>query len=152
MIRRVTPGDRDVFIAMGHEFYHSAAVLHPIPDSHISATFDQVVAGNPMADAFLLEQEGKTAGYAVLAVTWSNEAGGKAIWLEELYIAPEFQGKGLGREFFAFVEQEYAGKAARFRLEVARGNTGAIRLYERLGYVEFDYYQMVKDLEPGGGI
>lgn len=146
MIRKIKPQDREAFIAMCREFYRSEAVLHPIPDEHIARTFDAVLAGSPYADALLVESEGEPAGYAVIALTWSNEAGGLVIWLEELYILPQHQGKGLGREFFDYIHREYAGRAVRFRLEVTRSNTGAIRLYERLGYQEFDYYQMIRDL------
>lgn len=145
MIRRVTPPDRERFVSLGHEFYHLDAVLHPIPDQHIRDTFDQVIAGNPMVDAFMLEHEGETAGYGILALSWSNEAGGMVVWLEELYILPAFQGMGLGQEYIAFVEEEYKDKAARFRLEVERSNVRAADLYRRLGYQELDYDQMVKD-------
>lgn len=152
MVRPLTPGDREQFIALGREFYRSAAVLHPIPDSRFAATFDAVMAGNPMVDAFLLESEGVPAGYAILALTWSNEAGGLVVWLEELYIAPPFQGRGLGQAFFAFMDRQYAGRAVRFRLEVTPENAGAIRLYRRLGYREFPYLQMLRELEDGSGM
>lgn len=146
MIRPMRAEDRDVFIGLAHDFYHSEAVLHAVPDGHHEKTFEQIVSDSPYADGFIIEYEGKPAGYALTAITWSNEAGGLVAWLEELSIIPAFQGKGLGSEFFAYIHKHYQGKISRMRLEVARENTGAIQLYERLGFEEFDYYQMVKEL------
>lgn len=146
MIRKIQPKDREAFIALGRAFYHSEAVLSPIPEEHFARTFDEVLSGNPYADALMVEWEGQAVGYAILALTWSNEAGGMVLWLEELYILPDFQGRGLGKEFFAYVEEQYAQKALRFRLEVTEDNTGAIRLYNKLGYQDFNYRQMIKEL------
>lgn len=146
MIRKIQPKDRDAFIALGREFYCSKAVLSPIPEENFAHTFDEVLSGSPYADALMVECDGQTAGYAILALTWSNEVGGMVVWLEELYISPKFQGRGLGKEFFAYVEEQYAQKALRFRLEVTEDNTGAIRLYNKLGYQDFDYRQMIKEL------
>mgnify|MGYP002740687863 FL=1 len=47
---------------------------------------------------------------------------------------------------FSFVSEYYAGRAARFRLEVEPDNEGARRLYGRLGYEELPYVQMVREL------
>jgi ribosomal protein S18 acetylase RimI-like enzyme len=86
------------------------------------------------------------AGYALISLTWSNEAGGISVLLEEAFIAPEYQGQGLGTAFLDFIEREYKDSAKRLRLEVTHSNIRAIRLYEKKGYERFDYLQMVKDI------
>lgn len=92
----------------------------------------------------MLEEEGKIVGYLLLAITWSNEAGGIVVWLEELFFKGSFRGKGYGTQVFAWVEKEYP-HAKRFRLEAAYNNEKAIALYKRLGYEEMKYYPMVKE-------
>ena len=92
---------------------------------------------------YVIESGGRPAGYALLALTFSNEAGGDVVWLDEIYIRPEFQGKGLGNEFFDFFEKEFAS-AARLRLEVEADNDGAVRLYERRGFRPLEYRQFIK--------
>ena len=114
MIRRYEASDRRTVTEMLDEFYHSPAVLHPIPRAHFEKTLNEAEAGNPCVRLYLIENGGQTAGYALLALTFSNEAGGDVVWLDEIYIRPEFQGKGLGNEFFDFLEKEFAS-AARFR-------------------------------------
>ncbi|MCQ4894416.1 GNAT family N-acetyltransferase [Anaerotruncus sp. DFI.9.16] len=146
MIRKLTPQDKTDFLTLLDEFYHSPAVLHPVPAHFFERTYEQAVSDSPYVDVFLLEQEGKLAGYGQVSLTWSTEAGGMVVLLEELYLRPEFQGKGLGSAYFSFVSEYYAGKAARFRLEVEPDNEGARRLYGRLGYEELPYVQMVREL------
>lgn len=68
----------------------------------------------------------------------------EAIWLEELFFKSSCRGKGYGTKVFAWVEKEYP-QAKRFRLEATYTNKRAIALYERLGYEELHYYQMIKD-------
>lgn len=143
MIRRYEASDRSTVTEMFDEFYHSPAVLHPIPRAHFEKTLNEAEAGNPCVRLYLIENGGQTAGYALLALTFSNEAGGDVVWLDEIYIRPEFQGKGLGNEFFDFLEKEFAS-AARFRLEVESDNEGAVRLYKRRGFRPLEYVQFIK--------
>ena len=147
MIRKMTESDRDLYIEMAEEFYHSDAVLHPIPRAHFEKTAEEALKSGTYAEIYLLEYEGKTAGYGLTARTFSQEAGGQVLWIEELYIREAFRSRGLGREFFAYLEEKNTGEIARLRLEVEADNTRAISLYERLGYEVLDYVQMIKDFE-----
>ena len=82
----------------------------------------------------------------------SAVGGGMVLWLEELYILPDYRCRGLGKQYFDFIE-EYARKNnfARIRLEAEEYNVRALALYERLGYQPLDYCQMVKELALGEG-
>lgn len=145
MIRELELKDRDLYLKMAHDFYHSPAVLHPIPDSYMERTFEECMKGGVYAKLYILECEGEPAGYGLVSKTFSQEAGGCVCWLEELYIMEQYRGKGLGSEFFAYLEQNREGDVKRFRLEVEEDNTRAKALYERLGYKSMAYHQMVKE-------
>lgn len=144
MIRRIEEKDRALFLAMMDEFYHSPAVLHPIDPACYERGFEELISGGPYLDGYILEYAGEAAGYAILAKTFSTEVGGKVIWVEEVYVRPDFQGKGIGKQFFAYIQSAYAG-AARLRLEAEPDNERAIALYERLGFEKLEYLQMIKD-------
>lgn len=145
MIRELKQEDRELYLKMAHDFYHSPAVLHPVPDSYFERTFEECINGGTYVRAFILEYEGQPAGYGLIAKTFSQEAGGYVYWLEELYILEEFRSKGLGSEFFAYVEEHKEEGVLRFRLEVEEDNTRAAALYERLGYKPLNYKQMMKE-------
>ena len=145
MFRPIEEKDREIYLAMTRKFYASDAVLEPVPNENFEKTFDLLMKGSPFADGFVFTQGENVVGYALLARTWSQEAGGEVIWIEEIYLEPEARGAGYGSAFFRFLEEDYAPEAKRFRLEVEKENEGAVSLYERLGFEFFPYDQMKKD-------
>lgn len=148
VIRPLGQQDKNAFVRLVGQFYSLPAVAHAIPPQHAVDTFETILSGSPYAKGYLFEQDGKTAGYALLALTWSNEAGGLCVWIEELFIKEEFRGQGIGGEFFAWLLKEFSN-ARRFRLEATEENEGAVRLYRRLGYEFLEYRQMVFDRPDG---
>ncbi len=132
-------------MSMSRLFYASDAVSHPVAESHLRTTFDLALQGSPFVRGLMLTQGDEAIGYGLLSFTYSNEAGGLVVWMEELYIALERRGQGWGKQFFAFVHEEYRGCARRFRLEVTAVNTRAIALYRSLGYGDVPYLLMGRE-------
>ena len=144
-MRKLVLEDRALYLQMAKEFYASEAVLHPVPEVYFERTFAEMMRSDVYVEGYiLLDEKEKTAGYAVVSKTFSQEVGGMAAWLEEVYVLPEHQGKGIGTAFFIEWEKNHP-EVVRQRLEVERENVRAIRLYEILGFSEMAYYQMVKD-------
>ena len=98
----------------------------------------------PLLRGLLISCQGRPAGYLYLTFCYSAEVGGRCVFLEEIYLTPEFRGKGLGRDVMAWIGAEYPS-ALRFRLEVNPVNRGAARMYDRAGYQYLRYDQMVLD-------
>ncbi len=147
MIRKIEEKDRKEFLRLSKIFYASAAVLHDIPERFHEKAFEEMMRSDIYAEGYLFEEEGKAAGYALNAKTYSREAGGMVLWLEELFILPEYRSRGLGRTYFALMEERAVKEGfARIRLEVEEDNVRARALYERLGYIPLAYGQMVKEL------
>lgn len=146
IIRDFKPEDRERYIALSEEFYSSKAVDHDVPKVHFSRTFDRCVNRDPFVRGIAFEYDDVFAGFALIALTWSNEAGGMCAWLEEAYIVPQYQGKSIGSAYFDFLAKEYEGKIKRFRLEVSPSNDRAVNLYKRMGFSFLDYRQMYRDL------
>lgn len=143
MIRKAALDDRNIYIELAREFYDSPAVAHRVPEAFFGRTFDEAMRSDAYVGLFMLADGGEICGYALTARTFTQEAGGAVVWLEELYLRPEHRAKGLGREFFAFLEREMP--AARYRLEVEPDNVRAKALYSRLGYTFLPYEQMYKE-------
>ena len=146
MVRKIIEEDKETFIRLASEMYASDAVLEPIPKEYHERTFEELMRSDEYAEGYLLESEGEIAGYALTAKTFSQEAGGKVVWIEELYILEEFRSKGLGREFFQYLEEHIEPSVKRLRLETEFENDRARKLYGRLGFEQLNYMQMVKPI------
>ncbi len=144
-MRKLFNGDRELFIALVREFYRSEAVIHAIPEESIEATFCELMRSDEYAECFILELGGNAAGYALIAKTFSQEAGGKVAWIEELYVRPEFRGMGLGSAFLREFEN-LSKDVKRLRLEIEPANARAEELYKRCGFSALGYKQMYKEL------
>ena len=68
------------------------------------------------------------------------------LWVDEIYIRPEYRGIGLAKELLRFVKEHFAGKVKRIRLDMEADNEKAVALYEKMGFVPLNYQQMIIDL------
>lgn len=133
-----------MFFALSEEFYNSNAVISPIKREYHENTFNELMKSKEYLDCYFLEYDGKTVGFGLLNFSFCHEAGGKIVWIEELYIKENYRGLGIGKEFFNFVKQNFPAK--RYRLEVEKENEKAVKLYKRLGYDFLEYDQMILDV------
>lgn len=146
MIREAIKEDEADFLAMMKTFYQSKAVLETIPEAHMKRTFKAIMEKTPYTNAFMLDHLGEMAGYVLVSFTWSNEAGGLVLWVEELFIKAKFRGLGLGGQAIEFIRKRYEGKAKRFRLEISKDNLAIGKLYRRKGFKPLEYVQMSYDV------
>ncbi len=141
--RLIAPDDRDDYLQMVRAFYATDAVMHPIPDAHILAGFEEMLRRQTYAIGVMFEQDSYIVGYALLGHTFSQEAGGMTLWLEELYVKPDCRGQGIGKAFLQALLSQLPPHYKRVRLEVERDNTAVVKLYESVGFSFFEYDQMV---------
>ncbi len=144
IIRNMSADDKEIFLKMSEVFYRSDAALHGFNRELQEKNLSGALSGSPYVRCLIFEAEGRTAGYSIIAHSWSSEAGGPMIILEELYLVPEARGKGLAGEFFRWFFHEYEDRAAGYRLEVAPKNSDVMSLYRKYGYETLEYIQMIK--------
>ena len=143
MFRRINENDWELYRAYADAFYHTDAVNAPVPQENYRATFDELMRSDEYVSAYIFEYDSRPCGFALLSKTFSQEAGGLSVTIEEIYIEPEYRSKGLATAFFEWLKRESG--AMRLRLEVEDYNKGAMRLYERMGFELLPYLQMVID-------
>jgi len=87
----------------------------------------------PFAEALIGEYEESPISFALFFYNFSTFIGKPGIYLEDLYVKPEYRSRGFGRRMLAHI----AGLAkerscARFEWSVLDWNEPAIRTYDRL--------------------
>ena len=146
MIRKFVPEDREDYIRFSTEFYNSSAVDKPVPKEHFEQGFDEMMRSDVYVQGYMLVCDGNNVGYCVTMKTYSVEAGGITIWIDELFVLEEYRSKGLGRELFKYIEENGDKKLLRIRLEVELENGRAISLYKKMGFEPAPYDGMWKTI------
>ena len=140
------PEDREDYIRFSTEFYNSSAVDKPVPREHFEQGFDEMMRSDVYVQGYMLVCDGNNVGYCVTMKTYSVEAGGITIWIDELFVLEEYRSKGLGRELFKYIEENGDKKLRRIRLEVELENGRAISLYKKMGFEPAPYDGMWKTI------
>ncbi|MBE6824799.1 MAG: GNAT family N-acetyltransferase [Ruminococcaceae bacterium] len=143
MIRRITEADRELYYKYADIFYNSGVVNAPVPKENYKITFDEFMRSDDYVWCYIFECGGEPCGFAMLSRTFSQEAGGISVTVEEIYIDPEYRNRGMGTQFFQYMKENIP--AARYRIEVEEDNEKAKRLYEKMGFEVLPYIQMVID-------
>lgn len=146
MIRKFVPEDREDYIRFSTEFYNSSAVDKPVPREHFEQGFDEMMRSDVYVQGYMLVFDGNNVGYCVTMKTYSVEAGGITIWIDELFVLEKYRSKGLGRELFKYIEENGDKKLRRIRLEVELENGRAISLYKKMGFEPAPYDGMWKTI------
>ena len=142
-IRKMQRDDGNVVIDMMRKFYSSPAVMTNGSEKIFAANVENILSGSPYVEGFVFVADKKIIGYGITAHSYSTEFGGECIWIEDLYIEPEYRGRGVGTQFIRYVKELYPDKI--FRLEAEEDNSAALRIYKRHGFKELPYLEMVCD-------
>ena len=142
MIRYMQERDRAEVLCMMRDFYTSDAVWSNGSDEIFGADIDSCLSDCPFLEGYVFEEEHGLQGYAMVAKSFSTEFGKPCIWLEDIYVMPEFRDRGIGSAFMSHIQNKY--EDAIFRLEVEPENERAVHVYEKCGFSVIPYMEMKK--------
>lgn len=134
---------RETILAMMRTFYASPAVLTNGSEAIFAADIDACVSDNPYLEGFVFCRGEELLGYGMAAKSFSTEFGKPCIWIEDLYVAPQYRGQGIGSAFLDFMTRRYP--KAILRLEVEEENEKAIAVYRKSGFEVLPYMEMKKE-------
>jgi len=87
----------------------------------------------PFAEVLIGEHEGTPISFALYFYNFSTFIGKPGIYLEDLYVRPEFRGRGFGRQMLVHIARlALKRNCGRFEWSVLDWNTPAIRTYDKL--------------------
>lgn len=102
---------------------------------------------NPSAEALVAEssEDGGLIGYAIFFSTFSSFIGRAGIWLEDIYVRPDFRSLGVGSSLLKSVAGIASERnASRYEWCVLDWNTDAIDFYQKAGATILEEWKIVR--------
>lgn len=132
-IRPATPGDGGTLLDLIRGLAEFENLTHQVtatPEQLEIALFGE----RPAAEAILVETEAQVVGFALFYTNFSTFLARPGLYLEDLYVKPEFRSRGYGKALL----RHLAGIATtrgcgRFEWSVLDWNEAAIRFYRSQG-------------------
>ena len=140
-IRKIIVEDKSEILSMMKEFYSSDAVFTNGSEEIFIKDIQNCIDDNPYLEGFVFCKNGIIMGYSMIAKSFSTEFGKSCIWLEDLYLKPDYRGCGIIPEFIKYVRSLFPD--AVLRLEAEDTNTHAVHVYKKLNFSRLPYIQMI---------
>ena len=133
IIRRAVPGDEIELTAMIHELAEFERASHEcmVTETQLrTALFGDA----PTVNGHMIEVDGEAAGGALWFRNFSTWDGVAGIYLEDLFVRPQFRRKGVARAMLATLARECVDNGyTRLSWAVLDWNVNAIALYDAVG-------------------
>lgn len=143
-IRRATPDDLPLIVELIQalaDYERLRHECHATPELLERALF----GARPHAEVLVAEVDGASAGFALFFHNFSTFLARPGIYLEDLFVRPQFRGKGIGRALLqrlAVLARER--ECGRLEWAVLDWNTPAIGFYRKLGAVPQDEWTVFR--------
>ena len=130
------------------QLIHDLAVYEKAPNE-VEATekelLETIFSSDPKVFCDLVEVDGEIAGMAIWFLNYSTWQGKHGIYLEDLFIKPEYRGRGYGKALLKNLAKICAEKGyGRFQWWVLDWNSPAIEFYRSLGAVAMDEWTVYR--------
>lgn len=131
-----------------HSVIYELAVYEKAPDEMV-ATIEQIneslFSDHPVAFCHVAEVEGKIVGIALWFLNYSTWLGKSGIYLEDLFVQPEYRGLGIGKGFMKTLAQLCVERGyERFQWWVLDWNKPSIEFYKSFGAVPMDEWTVFR--------
>ena len=132
IIRAAGEDDVPVILALIKELAEYENLSHEVEAT--DANIRQSLFGDrPLAEALIGEHQGVPISFALFFYNFSTFLGKAGIYLEDLYVKPQYRRNGFGRRMLAHIARLAKERnCARFEWSVLDWNEPAIRTYDRL--------------------
>ena len=148
MIRYATPGDVPDILRLIRELADYERALHEVKATE-EQLHDRLFGDDPKVFAHVAEHDGRVVGFAVWFLTFSTWNGTHGIYLEDLFVEPEYRGHGYGKTLLTELARIADDRGyGRVEWSVLNWNEPAIGFYEALGATpqgEWTVYRLTGD-------
>jgi GNAT superfamily N-acetyltransferase len=138
MIRAATADDATTICQLVRDLAEYEKLLHTVTLDERRLR-DDLFGPCPYAEVLLAEQAGEAVGFALFFHNYSPFAGKPSIFLESLFVKPEYRGHGHGKELLRTVAQLASDRSCScVEWSVLTWNETAMQFYRSLGAVPMD--------------
>jgi GNAT superfamily N-acetyltransferase len=132
-IAPATPADVPMVLALITALAEYEKLRHEVVATE--ASLHQALFGpKPGAEAIIARADGTAAGFALFFHNFSTFVGKRGLYLEDLFVLPEFRGRSIGKALLQYLAQLALQRdCARFEWAVLDWNRPARDFYESLG-------------------
>src|SRR5690242_15445628 len=137
-IRRVRPGEAGLVLSFVRELAAYEKLLDAVDASE--AMIDAALLGpSPRLFCDIAEWNGEPAGFALWFYNFSTFRGRHGLYLEDLFVRPEFRSRGIGKALLKHLAQRCVAEGlARLEWWVLDWNEPALNVYRAIGAVPMD--------------
>ena len=132
-IRPAAPGDETLILSFIRALAEYEHLSDDVAASEADLTRD-LFGANPRVFCDIAEWDGAPAGFALWFYNYSTFRGRHGLYLEDLFVTPEFRGKGIGKALLEHLARRCAEEGlGRFEWWVLDWNTPSIDFYKSQG-------------------
>ncbi len=132
-VRAASEGDVPQILAFINELAEYERLSHEVVATE-EALREHLFGDRPVAEVMIAEEGGDPAGFALFFHSFSTFLGRPGIYLEDLYVRPQFRGKGMGRALLVHLARLAAERGCgRLEWSVLDWNEPAIGFYRGIG-------------------
>lgn len=132
-IRAATPTDVPVILQLIRQLAEYEKLAHEVTATE-QALCDSLFGPKPAAEVLLAYAGDVPIGFAVFFQNFSTFLGKPGLYLEDLFVLPEWRRKGVGKQLLSKVAALAVERGCgRFEWAVLDWNEPALRFYESLG-------------------
>jgi len=144
---KIRPAQQDE-VGIVLQLIHDLALYEKAPNE-VEATekelLETIFVDNARVFCDVVEVNGEIAGMAIWFLNYSTWQGKHGIYLEDLFIKPEFRGKGYGKALLQHLARVCDERGyGRFQWWVLDWNSPAIEFYKSLGAVAMDEWTVYR--------
>ena len=124
------------------------AIYEKEPDAVVASVQDikeNLFGASPVAYCHVAEVDGKVVGIAIWFLNYSTWLGKAGLYLEDLFVKPEFRGSGLGLSLMKTLAQVCVDRGyERFQWWVLDWNEPSINFYKSIGAEAMDEWTVYR--------
>jgi GNAT superfamily N-acetyltransferase len=144
---KIRPAQQDE-VGIVLQLIHDLALYEKAPNE-VEATekelLETIFVNNARVFCDVVDVDGEIAGMAIWFLNYSTWQGKHGIYLEDLFIKPEFRGKGYGKALLQHLARVCDERGyGRFQWWVLDWNSPAIEFYKSLGAVAMDEWTVYR--------